>query len=258
MRSDDYGNLWIGADQGLFRVNGRTGRIEELHEHRGKPLHSINGIAFDHEGSVWLSSYGEGLYQLRRGKFDNYTVADGLADEKVNAVYEQDPNTVLIGTDDGTVNVIRDGVASTLRLRQLMPNARVRHFLEDSQGNLWISTYSGLLQVADGHEKLYTAGDGLPTNQVRFTKVRVRYRLIGFDEDWVVIRDNGIGIDPAFHKKVFGLFDRLARDQHGTGIGLAIVKRIIEVHDGRVWVESQGQGTGCTFCFTLPLIAQAW
>ncbi len=169
LRSDDHGNLWIGADQGLFRVNGRSGRVEEILEHRGKPLRSINGITFDHEGSVWLSTYGDGLYQLRRGKLDNYTVADGLASERVNAVYEQDPNNFLIGTDNGTVNVIRDGQVSTLGLRQPLPNARVRHFLEDSRGNLWISTYGGLVQVADDYEKLYTAGNGLPTNQIRFT-----------------------------------------------------------------------------------------
>jgi PAS domain S-box-containing protein len=67
-----------------------------------------------------------------------------------------------------------------------------------------------------------------------------------------LVRDNGVGIDPKFHAKVFGLFDKLDPRSEGTGIGLALVKRIIEVHGGRIWVESEGAGCGTTFCFTLP------
>jgi len=70
-------------------------------------------------------------------------------------------------------------------------------------------------------------------------------------ENVFYIRDNGMGIDPRYHEKVFGLFDKLNSEAAGTGIGLAIVKRIAEVHGGRIWVESQGIGHGSTFYFTL-------
>lgn len=66
------------------------------------------------------------------------------------------------------------------------------------------------------------------------------------------VRDNGVGIEAQYHEKVFGLFERLNVDQEGTGIGLALVKRIVEGHGGRIWIESEGQGRGSTFCFTLP------
>jgi PAS domain S-box-containing protein len=69
----------------------------------------------------------------------------------------------------------------------------------------------------------------------------------------VFVRDNGIGIDPQFHDNVFGLFNKLDPEAEGTGVGLALVKRIVEVHGGRIWVESQGAGTGTTFCFTFPV-----
>ena len=65
------------------------------------------------------------------------------------------------------------------------------------------------------------------------------------------VSDNGKGIDPRHHEKVFGLFSKLDADSQGTGVGLALVKRIIEVHGGRVWVESEGEGTGSRFCFTI-------
>ena len=66
------------------------------------------------------------------------------------------------------------------------------------------------------------------------------------------VRDNGIGIEPEYHEKVFVLFDRLDHQIDGTGIGLTLVKRIVETHGGVIWVESGGQGQGSTFYFTLP------
>jgi two-component system, chemotaxis family, sensor kinase Cph1 len=67
------------------------------------------------------------------------------------------------------------------------------------------------------------------------------------------VADNGVGIAPAYHHKVFGLFDKLDPRSEGTGIGLALVKRIIEVHGGRIWIESDGAEQGTTLCFTLEL-----
>jgi len=65
------------------------------------------------------------------------------------------------------------------------------------------------------------------------------------------VQDNGIGIEPCYHEKIFGLFERLDADAEGTGIGLTLVKRIVEIHGGRVWVESAGKGQGATFRFTI-------
>jgi signal transduction histidine kinase len=65
------------------------------------------------------------------------------------------------------------------------------------------------------------------------------------------VKDNGKGIDPKFQDTVFGLFEQLDKEIAGTGIGLAIVKRIIDVHGGRIWIDSEGEGRGSTFYFTL-------
>jgi signal transduction histidine kinase len=66
------------------------------------------------------------------------------------------------------------------------------------------------------------------------------------------VKDNGIGVDARFQEQIFGLFERLSADVGGTGVGLALVKRIIEVHGGKIWVESDGDGQGSIFYFTLP------
>lgn len=71
-------------------------------------------------------------------------------------------------------------------------------------------------------------------------------------EHFIYVKDNGLGIEPQYLTRIFGLFDKINPSSEGTGIGLALIKRIIEVHGGRIWVESEGLGKGSTFCFTIP------
>lgn len=70
----------------------------------------------------------------------------------------------------------------------------------------------------------------------------------------IAVHDAGLGIDPRFHQRIFEIFRRLhsASDYPGSGIGLAICRRIVESHGGKIWVESTA-GAGSTFYFTLPI-----
>lgn len=78
---------------------------------------------------------------------------------------------------------------------------------------------------------------------------------VGFHENEgepvMFVKDNGIGIESRYHTKIFGLFEKLDPNVEGTGIGLALVKRIIETHGGKIWVESEGPGKGTKFSFTI-------
>ena len=107
--------------------------------------------------------------------------------------------------------------------------------------------------------RLVEVFQNLLENAVRFMgdqsspRIEVGERPATSDQVCCLVRDNGEGIDPRYHDKIFGLFERLSPESsEGTGIGLALVKRIVEFHGGRVWVESEGPGHGSTFCFTLP------
>jgi len=76
-------------------------------------------------------------------------------------------------------------------------------------------------------------------------------RILDNNKTIFYVRDNGIGIQPEQTERVFGLFNKLDPDTEGTGIGLALIKRIVEVSGGKIWVESDGQGKGAAFYFTL-------
>jgi light-regulated signal transduction histidine kinase (bacteriophytochrome) len=83
---------------------------------------------------------------------------------------------------------------------------------------------------------------------------RIRVDAEEQDDEWIFrVSDNGIGIDPEYHDRIFVIFQRLhARDEYsGTGIGLAVCKRIVQRAGGRIWVESSA-GAGSVFCFTVP------
>jgi PAS domain S-box-containing protein len=95
--------------------------------------------------------------------------------------------------------------------------------------------------------------NGLKYNTGPAPEVVIGCRRALGSEPTLYVRDNGIGIDPVHHTQIFGIFRRLhhRNEFEGTGAGLAICKRIVEAHGGRIWVESK-PGEGATFLFTLP------
>ena len=116
----------------------------------------------------------------------------------------------------------------------------------------------GLPDVSGDRTRLLRIFQNLIENAVKFMgsqpapRVEIGGRKVG-EEIVCYVKDNGVGIDPRHHEKIFGLFNKLDQEHEGTGIGLALVKRVLDVHGGRIWIESEGQGRGCTFSFALPL-----
>lgn len=98
-------------------------------------------------------------------------------------------------------------------------------------------------------------GNGIKYNQSHRPKVLVTHREDGQNHIFIV-KDNGIGIAEAYHEQIFGMFKRLhTKDEYaGTGIGLALCRKIVQNIGGRIWLESQ-EGKGTTFYFTVPKAA---
>ena len=122
--------------------------------------------------------------------------------------------------------------------------------------NIEVSVVDGFPAVHVDRMRLEEVLVNLITNSIKYRgdqphpKIEIGHRVD--DEETVFfVKDNGIGIAKDQHEEVFELFHQ-ERSGNGAGAGLAIVKRIIEVHKGRIWVESE-IGKGCTICFTLPV-----
>lgn len=136
----------------------------------------------------------------------------------------------------------------------------VRDALERLEGQLKTANVqvevSGDLPIVHGdHARLVEVVQNLVDNGIKFMgeqpkpKVEIGVRKENGEEIFFV-RDNGIGIDPKYHDRIFGLFNKLDQNIAGSGIGLALVKRIIEIHGGKIWVESEID-QGSTFYFTI-------
>lgn len=106
------------------------------------------------------------------------------------------------------------------------------------------------------HKRISQVFDNLINNAIKYAtdvpspEIKVFYKDMP-DEIQICVKDNGPGIEPQYHKKIFGLFQRLQTDKEGTGVGLTIVSRIVQLHSGRVWVDSD-LGRGAEFWVSLP------
>jgi len=122
--------------------------------------------------------------------------------------------------------------------------------------NLTVAVQPGLPEVLCDRRRMAEVLQNLIENAVNYMGDQAEPRIeFGMREEAgeniFFVQDNGIGIDEKYHRIIFGLFNKLNAESGGTGIGLALVKRIIEVHGGRVWVVSEGEGLGSRFCFTI-------
>ncbi len=146
-------------------------------------------------------------------------------------------------TERTDVGAVLDGVLRTLSVSIAESAAVITH-------DPLPTIASSPLELAQVFQNLI--GNAITFKAERKTEIHVGARRQPGGWQFTV-RDNGIGIDPQFADRIFMIFQRLhTREQYpGTGIGLAICKKIVERHGGRIWVESQ-LGSGSTFCFTIP------
>jgi len=119
-------------------------------------------------------------------------------------------------------------------------------------------THDPLPRIMADESQMVRLLQNLIANAIKFHGEELPVVHVGVKEgteEWVIsVKDNGIGIDKKYFDRLFAIFQRLhTREQYpGTGIGLAVCKRTVERHGGRIWVESEGEGKGSIFIFTIP------
>lgn len=171
---DRSGRLWVGAYPGLFVFgNGRLVPVAGFEDT------DINAMFFDPEDTLWIGG-DTGLYSFRSGEIRNYTVRDGLADDRVRSIAQTRDGTLWIGTVRG-VSRFRNGRFKNLTVADGLSNDHVRDVLETSDGTIWLATYGGGIdRVKDGKIATITREDGLQDDFVS------RILVDDFDRFWVL------------------------------------------------------------------------
>jgi PAS domain S-box-containing protein len=175
-------------------------------------------------------------------------------------------DTIISGSEDLS-SLVTDLLALSKagRVERKLVNVNLQELFRSSLGSLQamveengvdVSMPEKLPEVIYDSTLLKQVLTNLLANAMKYSRPKVKPRIeIGWkegpDENVLWIKDNGVGIEEKFLDKIFQPFERIARDKTGTGIGLSIVKKIIERHGGRIWVESK-IGKGSKFNFTIP------
>ncbi len=174
-----------------------------------------------------------------------------------------------IGTAADKMGWLLDDLLEMLRIGRVVdPPARVtfRELVDESLGAVAgrLAERGVTVQVSDepitlwgDRHRLAEIWQNLVENAIKFMGDQTSPKLeIGMErrgpETVFFVRDNGMGIDPRYETKVFGLFEKLDPKTEGTGFGLALVAQIVELYRGTIWLESKGLNQGVCFFFTLP------
>ncbi|HEY3312008.1 MAG TPA: PAS domain S-box protein [Anaerolineales bacterium] len=199
-----------------------------------------------------VSSYMQLLERRYKGKLDEN--ADEFIGYAVDGAIRMQRliNDLLMFSRVGTRGRSLAPVSSEEALQQAVRD--LKFSIEDAHAEV---THDPLPEVLGDAPQLVQLFQNLVGNAIKFhgeQAPRVHISVESEPEEWVfALQDNGIGIDPQYFERIFVLFQRLHERSayQGTGIGLAICKKIVQRHGGRIWVESQ-PGQGSTFFFSLP------
>ncbi|WP_434035530.1 PAS domain-containing sensor histidine kinase [Formosa sp. 4Alg 33] len=213
----------------------------ELHEYAHvvshdlkSPLRSINALV------SWLKSDNEG--KLDAGSLQNFALIEDTL-EKMEQLITDVLEYSSIGSDKNlTTDVELDKMVADVIHMLYLPE------------HINITVLNSLPTVVGNKTKLQQLFQNLISNAIKFIDKETGYIEIDFEDldthYKFSIKDNGVGIDKKFHHKIFKIFHALNKSKDSTGIGLSIVKKIVELHEGEIWLDSE-TAVGTTFFFTL-------
>jgi PAS domain S-box-containing protein len=263
---DETGQIvrWFGAAinvEALKRAEGALRRVNEQLQEQAEELASTNkdleqfAYVASHDLQEPLRAVGGFLTLLQQRyqgrldeKADSYITAAVEGATRMHALI----NGLLEYSRVGTRGNVPAPAHADAALQEARANLQT--LIQESDA---VITADPLPTVPADAAQLAHVFQNLMANAIKFRSERTPEIQVGArrqETDWLFwVRDNGIGIDPQYNERIFVIFQRLhTRTKYpGTGIGLAICKRIVERHGGKIWVESQ-PGQGSTFYFTLP------
>ena len=277
LRSDEqvFGTIWVMSHDpdrrfdsedvrvmtGLADFTAAALRMNDLVKELKQSVVDVNRSNSDLEHFAYLASHDlqEPLRTVR-----TYTQ---LLARRYKGRLDKEADIFLGYIEDGTVRMatLIRGLLTYARLTQARSAVAVdlNELFESTCRNCQALIEETGAQVTAGPlpkacgdaDQLLHVFQNLVSNAIRYRSSQPPRIEVAAEEDGnmvqVSVKDNGIGIAPEHQPKIFGMFNRLSRSEGGAGIGLALCQRVVEIHGGRLWVESAA-GEGSTFRFTLP------
>jgi PAS domain S-box-containing protein len=224
----------------LERINGELERFAYTVSHDLRsPLVTIKGF---------LNLLKEDLVEGNHSQIDQDMYCIENATDKMHQLLED----LLTYTRVGRLPQLQEEIS----MSQIAHEAHELLFGLLQGSNVKVEISENMPVVKGGKARIRELYQNLMENALKFSAMHPNptvklYCRHENNQDVFCVEDNGIGISPEHHQKVFDLFTKLENNNSGTGIGLSLVKRIVEIHHGRIWIESDGKNNGATFCFTL-------
>ncbi len=218
--------LWICADDGIAHID-TDGKYQKLTQ--VDLNNSVDKMMVDYEGNLWFASSRQGIMKITNSVFANVTRIGGVYDRVCNSTLLVGDD-LYIGTDTGLIVLDAKRQVKETELSKALSDARVRCLMEDSKGNIWVSTFSdhGLVRYGkDGSIREYTESEELPSNRVRLTAERANGDIVVSASGGVtVLRDDEVA---AFYGEKEGLLN-------------TEILTMAEDGDGNFYMGSDGDG----------------
>ena len=264
--------LRLAMEKSLRLQQGTIGQLEEeIHERQRLQIERERYIDELNEKNEELERFTYTVsHELKTPlvTIKNYTgsITKDIEDEKYERVQKDFPR--IINATDKMDETIQDllelsrigrlvNPPEKIELHQLVHDVVEDLDVQIRSKNITVDIIPSLPNLYGDRARLREVFENLISNAVKhlgkqanpFIEIGIRAQ----DKVQVIyVKDNGMGIEPQYHTRIFNLFEKLNSSIEGTGVGLTLVKRIVEYHGGSIWVESEGLGKGATFCFTLP------
>lgn len=223
---DNYGRLWIGSENGLYRYHIDTGKLEHKDESKGLPNNLIKDIHVDRYGNIWVATYRKGIFKLTDGLITTFSQSEGLSSDIVIALAQFEENKFYVADEYGTINILENGSISKLKLKSKISKDRLKNLYFDSKSNLWISTYGGLIKLdSKGAETILNLKTGFPTETIR---------MVFEDKEgniWIGTRSNGLFL--------LGVEGELKEYSIGKGLSSNYIMAINQDNLGRIIVSTK-------------------
>lgn len=224
---DTWNSIWAGTEYGLVRYNQSVKKFEEVLTKGSIDFVRITSITPDIEGNVWLTSNRSGLIRLKETNISNLSTPK-LSSDRVNIVKETTEGVLYIGTDLNILNICDSIQCRQLPIRSIDSGNGIRDIYIETKNSFWLATYSGIIHVDNGVEKVYGVKEGMPAED---------FRVIHKDQQgnfWFGSRSGGL---VKFRDgKIIDIFNK------SKGLKSNYVLSVVEGEGGSIYVGTHSGG----------------